>query len=311
MSRDLTSTPPPKGRIERLFCSVFDERVRHRVEIAIVAIAIVGFFAHLALVGLKQSGLMDLPDDPALSNGIAAIYTPFSVILIYEIFLLIYYLPTSFTASIAKQYEVISLLIARDIFHDISQTERGAEWFHSVENLYLLVDAAGLLIVFYAIYRFDRLRHESPKLEHTPQLDRFIKVKQVMALALLPAVIGMFLFSAGDWLVHALSSESMQLQEFKDIDSIFYDGFFKLLIIIDVLILLLSYPFTSSYAQVIRNTGFVISTVLIRLSFTSAPGLDILLVVGSIAFAYFTLAIYKRIEPMKEPDGSVDHPCPS
>lgn len=310
MSGQTTNEAQPDGRVQRAFCSVFNERVKHRVEISIIALAIVGFFVHLGLVALKHSGMVDLPDDPALNNGIAAIYTPFSFILIYEVFLLIYYLPRSFTASIVKQYEVISLLIARDIFHDISQTERGENWFQSIDNLYLLVDATGLLIVFYAIYRFDKLRRESPKLGFTLQVDRFIRVKQIMALVLLPLVIAMLCFSTGEWLIHALDSESIQLQEFKDIDSVFYDGFFKLLIVIDVVILLLSFPFTKSYAQVMRNTGFVISTILIRLSFTSAPGLDILLVVCAIAFAYLTLVIYTRIEPvLVDDDDSNGHPC--
>jgi hypothetical protein len=49
----------------------------------------------------------------------------------------------------------------------------------------------------------------------------------------------------------------------------------------------------------------VISTVLIRLSFTSAPILDIILVIGAITFAYLTLIIYNRIEPGEDPTGSV------
>jgi len=295
--------------VQHLFCSVFDERVKKRFEIVIIVLAIVGFLVHLGLVGLQQTGLVHISDDPALQSGIAAIYTPFSLILIYEVFLLIYYLPSSFTASIAKQYEVISLLIARDIFHDISESDRGADWFQSIENLYLVVDAAGLLILFYFIYLFHKLRHRSPKLDHTPRIDRFITVKQVMALALLPAVVAMFLFSAGEWVMHALASESMQIQEFKELDRVFYDGFFKLLIIVDVLILLLSFPFTTSYAQVMRNTGFVISTILLRLSFTSAPILDILLVIGAIVFAYLTLVIYNRIEPLNEPGDALTRPC--
>jgi len=300
---------PANQTIEKLFCAVFNERVKQRFEVIIIVLAIAGFLIHLALVMLKQSGVVALPDDPALNNAVAAIYTPFSFILVYEVFLLIYYLPQSFTAAIAKQYEVISLLIARDIFHDISESDRGEGWFQSMDNLYLLVDAGGLLFVFFGIYLFHKLRHFSPKLERTPRIDGFIRVKQVMALLLLPIVIGMLAFSAGEWIFHALSSDSMHIQEFKDIDRVFYDGFFKVLIVIDVLILLLSFPFTTSYAQVMRNTGFVISTVLIRLSFTSAPILDILLVIGAITFAYLTLVIYNRIEPLSEPEGALTEMC--
>lgn len=295
--------------IHRAFCSVYNEKARQRIEAVIIVLAIVGFFAHLGLVALQNVFGVHISDDPALQSGIAAIYTPFSFILIYEVFLLIYYLPTSFTASVAKQYEVISLLIARDIFHDISETDRGAGWMTSMDNLYLVVDAVGLLIVFYGVYKFHQLRHKAPKLEHNEKIDRFIRVKQAMALALLPAVVVMLAWSTGDWMFSAVAGDSVGIEMFKDIDRVFYDGFFKLLIIIDVLILLMSYPFTTSYAQVMRNTGFVITTVLLRLSFTSAPGLDILLVVGAITFALLTLAVYNRIEPLGEPKDAMTKPC--
>ena len=57
-----------------------------------------------------------------LTNPISGIYTPFSIILYYEIFLLIYYLPRSFTTSILKQFEIISLIVIRRIFYDIPNT---------------------------------------------------------------------------------------------------------------------------------------------------------------------------------------------
>jgi hypothetical protein len=59
-----------------------------------------------------------------LTNPISAIYTPFSIILYYEIFLLIFYLPRSFTTSILKQFEIISLIIIRRIFYDIPKISK-------------------------------------------------------------------------------------------------------------------------------------------------------------------------------------------
>jgi len=54
------------------------------------------------------------------TNPIAAIYTPFSFILIYEVYLLVFYLPKSTTIYIGKQYEIITLILIRGIkFHKV------------------------------------------------------------------------------------------------------------------------------------------------------------------------------------------------
>ena len=284
------------NQVPKLYEAVFNESVKRRVEITIVVMAICAFIVHLAIIALGSGDAQ--AGEAGHASPIAAIYTPFSFILLYEVFLLIYFLPKSFTASIAKQYEVISLLIARDLFYDIGEVDRGANWFKSESNLYLLLDAVGLLVVFFAIYAFHKLRSTSPRLPYTPRILHFIRIKQVMALALLPSLIGMGLFATGAWVADALATNTWMLDEFKNIDRVFYGDFFRLLIIVDVLILLVSFPFTTSYGQVMRNTGFVVSTILIRLSFTSAPIFDIVLVLSAVAFGYLTLAIYNRIEGM-------------
>ena len=48
-----------------------------------------------------------------LRDPTSAIYTPFSILLVYEAYLMIYYLRRSTTIYIAKQYEVIALILIR------------------------------------------------------------------------------------------------------------------------------------------------------------------------------------------------------
>ena len=93
-----------------------------KTEKIILIISIASFFIHLLIIFLVDFGLIALaePSD-LLTNPISAIYTPFSFILIYEVYLLIYYLPKSFTIYISKQYEIISLIIIRRIFKDLSK----------------------------------------------------------------------------------------------------------------------------------------------------------------------------------------------
>jgi len=75
-----------------------------------------------------------------LADPIAAIYTPFSFILVYEVYLLIYYLPASITQYIAKQYEIITLIVIRRLFKDIANIELTANWFQNQDDLQFTYD---------------------------------------------------------------------------------------------------------------------------------------------------------------------------
>ena len=67
------------------------------------------------IIFLKHIDVLNFSDDNLLTNPIAAIYTPFSFILVYEVFLVVYYLPRSISQYIRKQYEIITLIIVRSI----------------------------------------------------------------------------------------------------------------------------------------------------------------------------------------------------
>ena len=72
--------------------------------------------------------------------------------------------------------------------------------------------------------------------------------------------------------------------------------FFSVLILADVLILLLSFQYTERYTQIVRNTGFIISTILIRLSFGATGLTNVALVVSSVLFGLLILSIYNLSE---------------
>jgi len=72
--------------------------------------------------------------------------------------------------------------------------------------------------------------------------------------------------------------------EFQNLDLFFFPVFFEFMIFTDVFLLIISLPFSKSYEYLIRNSGFVISTVLLRFSLSTPKPYD--LGVGSIAMAY-------------------------
>ena len=108
--------------IKASFNTLLSSKVKNRIENTILIIAIFSYLIHLLLILLNAQGFIEL-NQKFFKNPIAAIYTPFSFILIYEVYLLIYFLPKSITVYIGKQYEIITLIVIRRIFKDIAYVE--------------------------------------------------------------------------------------------------------------------------------------------------------------------------------------------
>ena len=229
-----------------------------------------------------------------LIDPISAIYTPFSIILVYEIYLLVFYLPRSFTTAVSKQFEIISLIIIRRIFGDIPKIELESSWFKTAANTQLIYDLVGILLLYFLIYLFNQRRDILPKKNLTPKLKRFVSSKKGVSLVLLPVLAITSVYSVSHW-VSTLFSTSYSGKLY-DINSVFYNEFFTILILADVFLLLLSLQYTERYSQLIRNTGFVICTILIRLSFGTYGLTNVVLIVSSVAFGLLILRIYQAIE---------------
>jgi hypothetical protein len=286
--------------IDKLYARVFSDLNKKKFEKVTLYLSIVGFLLHLMLIYAKKLGLLVFSfDTPLLDSPISAIYTPFTIILIYEIYLLVLNLPRSFTTSVSKQFEIISLILIRRIFADIPKVDLSADWFSTKENLELIYNILGVLILYYLIFLFNKARHKLEKKPLTEIISKFITSKKGVSLVLLFVLIVLSFTSAYNWGKELLLNDSSG-----DINSVFYNEFFSVLILADVLILLLSFQYTERYSQIVRNTGFIISTVLIRLSFGVTGLANISLVVSSVVFGLIILWVYNLTE--KERRGRIN-----
>ena len=278
--------------IDKLYARVFSELNKKKFEKVTLYLSIVGFLLHLVLIYAKKLELVVFSfETPLLDNPISAIYTPFTIILIYEIYLLVLNLPRSFTTSVSKQFEIISLILIRRIFADIPKVDLSADWFSTKENLELIYNVLGVLILYYLIFLFNKARHKLEKKPLTDAISKFVTSKKGVSLVLLFVLIVLSFTSAYNWGKDLLLNDSSG-----DINSVFYNEFFSVLILADVLILLLSFQYTERYSQIVRNTGFIISTVLIRLSFGVTGLANISLVVSSVVFGLIILWVYNLTE---------------
>lgn len=287
-----------RTKFSDLFATVFANSIQKKIENTVLLLAGVGFVVHLILIFINdQKIILFSPDyQELLKDPISAIYTPFSLILVYEIYLLLFYLPRSFTSCVSKQFEIISLIVIRKIFKDIPQMNLTKDWINDAHNLELVIDLAGFLLLFLLIFLFNLSKQRLPKRPvKDPSLLRFISSKKIVSVALLAVLSIMSISTFGQWVLNIVNQHNIGR-----LDSLFFNQFFTLLILADVVILLISFRYTEEYAKLIRNTGFIIATILIRLSFSAEGYLSMILILTGVSFALLILQIYNAMEHPKQ-----------
>ena len=282
----------------KIFDIIFSEFNRKKIENFTIWTATLGFIFHLSLVLLNNNSIISIGNESLLlTNPISAIYTPFSIILYYEIFLLIFYLPRSFTTSILKQFEIISLIVIRRIFYDIPKLDLVSNnWFENADNLQITYDLICILILFFLIYLFNYVKNNIDT-KKTKNIDKFIDSKKIISVILIPVMIVLFIIGLFNW--YSIGISTNFASSFYYVNEVFYNTFFSILIIADVFILLLSFLYTERYSQIMRNTGFIICTILIRLSFSSTGLTNLLLIISSVLFGLLILKIYSLMNKIE------------
>ena len=283
-------------RVDHIFDTIFSIKSQKSFEKYILILATGGFILHLLLIFLNKYGYINFTfNDTLLLDPISALYTPFSFILVYEAYLLIYYLPNSFTVTVVKEYEIISLILIRKIFKDFPLVDLDVPFFSNENNVQLLYDISGILIVFFLIFLFKTTAGRPKTIKPDARLKKFISQKKFISILLVPILLTLAIWSFYSWIDSSiLSNGSVQ-----NLNYLFFVDFFTILILVDVFILLISFRYTERYSQLIRNTGFIISTILLRLSFAATGIVSVVLIASGILFGLIILAIFKRMEKVK------------
>ena len=248
---------------ERSMGDEMDDSVR---KFAIVA-AVVGFFAHLSLWALDNTGRIVVAGDSAelVQSPLSALYTPFSILLTYEVYQLIRTIPESFSSSVGKQYEIATLLVVRDILKRLPEVDGSDGWSVGDDVSFLLVECAAFLALFYtALTYYNMRKHEDVNHQVSDDVSVFILTKKAIAIFMLVIFVIIALTSVTGWIA-AVQEGGGSVDR-----TIFFLDFFTFLILADILILLISYWFYTDFRNLARNTGFVLSTVIIRVAISAA-----------------------------------------
>ena len=239
-----------------------EDRIR---KIAIVS-AVVGFFLHIGLWALDSTGRISITGEASelVSSPLSSLYTPFSILLVYEVYQLIRTIPDSFSSSVGKQYEIATLLVVRDILKRLSEVEGTEGWEISSDLGFLLVECAAFLALFYTSLTYFRMSDNSTKSgDMSGDIAVFVESKRLVANFMLIVFLLTAAYSFFTWIVSVQEGGGSVSRV------IFFLDFFTFLILADILILLVSYWFYTDFGNLARNTGFVLSTVIIRVAISS------------------------------------------
>ena len=250
-----------------LYERVLGDRTDERLRGWAINAAIAGFLIHVICCTLHRFSSFDVPDvNGFFDSYLDALYTPFSIILAYEVYELIRAIPESFSISIGKQFEVMSLLVVRDMFKNLADVENAANVSVDSDVALIGLEAVAFLVLFTTALYFRQVTLMSKHGEDTNEsVSRFVQQKKTLACGLAGVYVLLALYSFSTWSLSTLNGEGDLSR------TVFFLDFFTFLILSDIMILLVSYKHITDFPQLARNTGFVLSTVTIRVGI-GTPG---------------------------------------
>ncbi|MDZ7641287.1 MAG: hypothetical protein U5J62_04580 [Desulfurivibrio sp.] len=248
---------------------------------------VVFFIAALLLIEADRQGWLP----PLLarlfpSNHLVAIEWAFTMVLVLEVVGLILALSNSVTMAVGKQLEILSLILLRNTFKEISHLDEPLLW-EQVEPalLPMVASASGALAIFVILGFFYRYKKSYPLPGQSDERRRFIQFKKLIALLLLVGFTVIVVHGLAEYLAYGGQER-------------IFEKFYTLLIFTDVLLVLISLRYSSGYLVSFRNSGYAVVTVLLRLALIAPPLLGALLGAGSALFALAIICAYNAFMPV-------------
>jgi hypothetical protein len=271
------------------FDTYFNSTNTRKIELILLRIAVLSFLLHLLLIFLGNNFLFF---EHFQHSYLKAIYTPFSFILFYEVFLLVIIIPKSISEFIGKQFEVITLITLRSFFHDIAELDLKESFtIYNPDFISLMYDLCaallmlGLTILYYKIYQ------NNGKSDVINQLNNFINIKKMVSLGMILILLLLSISSFYNWGSDMLLAIQTGVN-FPNSNAVFYSDFFSIMIFVDVLLLIISFTYHFSFFTIFRNASFIITTILIRMSLTIEKPMNYILILIGFLFSIFSFYLF-------------------
>jgi len=267
----------------------FNAKSVRNVELLILRVAVFAFLFHLIIIFLGNNFIYF---KNLQHSYLKAIYTPFSFILFYEVFLLVIIIPKSISEFIGKQFEVITLITLRSFFHDIADLDlKNSININNPEFISLLYDLIASLIMLSLTILYYKIYQNNRKSEIVNELNNFINIKKLVSLSMILILFLLSISSFFIWGKEMLRALELK-QNYPDPNTVFYADFFSIMIFVDVLLLIISFIYHFSFFTIFRNASFIITTILIRMSLTIEKPMNYIIILIGFLFSIISFYLY-------------------
>jgi hypothetical protein len=248
------------------------EKVHSRIS----GLLVIFFVLSLFVIELNRWGLLPEPWGTVVpSNYFYAIIWAFTVILVLEIISLIFVIPCSFSRSVGKQFLILALILMRNAFKELSYFDEPVTFYGNEEAILRIVcDGFGAVIIFalLGVFYLVQNRYGDAGDRKVDNLYQFVAAKKGVALCLLFSFIVMggltgYKFATGYPYIY------------------FFNDFYTLLIITDILLVLVAQRYNHSPYAMFRNSGFALCTMIIRLALVAPAYYNVLMGVSAVLLA--------------------------
>ncbi len=262
--------------------------------------AILVFLAGLALTEASRADLFPpavapyIPDEP-----IWAIYFAFFLLLVMEVLGLVFSLGRSISDTVGKQFEILSLILLRDVFIEFTKAGGELKWETIRPEVgRMAIDALAATVIFVLVGIYYRIQRHVPLTTDEKERRKFVNNKKLLGLGLLASF---FILAGRDFyaLVQQVQVSGSFAEWWEQHTTTFFADLFTVLIFADVLLVLLAFRYSSTYHIGFRNAGFAVSTVFIRLALLAEtePYLRAAIGVGAAVFAVGLTLSYNVFSP--------------
>ena len=271
----------------RFFVSLFDGFSNlwhnHKTEkILGTSIAFAYLFDIILIFLNNQDFLPHIISSHIQHNYYDAITVAFNLLLFFEVISLIITLPQSFSNSLVKQFEILSIILLRHAFEEIEIIEKSLSQNNIIENLYHMgSDSLGALAIFGGILVIKKLQKHRDVTRSKSEKNRFLKIKKAIAFILILVFTYFFFYD-------------LRLFFNNNITFDFFKTFYSILILSDILMVLISLRYSQSYIVLFRNSGFAFATVLLRIALSSPVYINAFIGVAAIVFSIAIVLIYSN-----------------
>ncbi len=257
------------------------EKMHKKISFALVLF----FLLSLICIELNRRNLLPVPLAATVpKNHFFAVQGAFTVVLILEVISLIFTIPCSFSRSVGKQFEILSLILLRNAFKELSYFPEPITFAGNQQAiLHILSDGFGALLIFALLgyYYWVQSKTSDDKMK-AGDLYGFVAAKKGIAIVLLCIFAVMGIRSAIETMTGTANSD-------------FFHEFYTILILTDILVVLISQCFQPSFYAIFRNSGFALSTLIIRIALAAPPFFNVLLGLAAAIFAILLTLVSRTL----------------